>query len=99
MRPRRVIMGDMAAPRIASYAQTAQRVVAPGDPSIDAPTGPDPAEHDATVVERGSFARAVCTTCDWHGPARRARAYATADIEEHRLLGATPLTVDLRDRG
>jgi hypothetical protein len=88
----------MAAPRTASYAQTAPRVVAPGDIQTEPAAGPDPADHDAAVVESGSFARAVCTTCDWRGPARRARAFATTDIEEHRLLGGAPAAVDLRDR-
>ena len=56
-------------------------------------------EHDAAVVEQRSFARAVCATCGWRGPGRRARAFAVADIEEHRLLGSAAVTIDLRERG
>jgi hypothetical protein len=65
-------------------------------PHADQPSVPA-AEHEATIVEKGSFARAVCATCDWRGPARRARAFAAGDIEEHRLLAGQPDTIDLRD--
>ncbi len=63
------------------------------------PAHPEPPEHDVAVVEQRSFARAVCATCGWRGPGRRARAFAVADIEEHRLLGSAAVTIDLRDRG
>lgn len=47
----------------------------------------DPAEHRPDVVESGSFTRAHCPVCGWSGPARRARAVALADVEQHQLLG------------
>jgi hypothetical protein len=78
----------MVAPRPSSYADRSPELAAPAEPAP---------EHRAEVVETGSFARAVCTTCDWHGPGRRARAFAVTDIEEHLLLGGAPSTVDLRD--
>jgi hypothetical protein len=43
--------------------------------------------HRPEAVESGSFTRARCTTCGWTGPARRARAVALADVEQHQLLG------------
>jgi hypothetical protein len=80
----------MPAPRPSSYADRS--------PDVAAPAVPAP-EHRAEVIETGSFARAVCTTCDWRGPGRRARAFALTDIEEHLLLGGgAPETVDLRDQ-
>jgi hypothetical protein len=48
---------------------------------------PDPplvlVEHRLEIVESGSFARAVCSGCSWTGPARRSRAVAAADAEQH----------------
>jgi hypothetical protein len=85
----------MAAPRPSSYADRSPELAAPA-PAVGPEPGPG---HVAEVIESGSFARAVCTTCDWRGPARRARAFAVTDIEEHLLLGGTPVTVDVRDRG
>jgi hypothetical protein len=85
----------MAAPRPSSYADRSPELAAPATP--EPVPMPEP-EHRAEVVESGSFARAVCTTCDWRGPGRRARAFAVTDIEEHLLLGGAPVTVDLRDR-
>jgi hypothetical protein len=83
----------MAAPRPSSYADRSPELAAPATPvPVPVPV------HRAEVVETGSFARAACTTCDWRGPARRARAFAVTDIEEHLLLGGAPVTVDLRDR-
>ncbi len=59
------------------------------------------AVHETSIAERGSFARASCATCGWSGPARRARAYAAVDIEEHRLLTEQAVAVrepELSDR-
>jgi hypothetical protein len=47
----------------------------------------EPAPHRPEVVESGSFTRARCPTCGWSGPARRARAVALGDLEQHQLLG------------
>ena len=40
------------------------------------------AEAPVRVVERGSFAVALCD-CGWSGPGRRSRKRARADAEEH----------------
>jgi hypothetical protein len=42
--------------------------------------------HQPEVVESGSFTRAHCPVCGWYGPARRARAVALGDVEQHQLL-------------
>jgi hypothetical protein len=42
-----------------------------------------PTDHAAIVIESGSFARAECPDCGWTGPARRSRAVAVADVEQH----------------
>ncbi|WP_443071749.1 hypothetical protein [Streptomyces sp. NBC_01477] len=44
--------------------------------------GPAAGDHRTSVVERGSFAGALCT-CGWKGPARRARDRARRDAREH----------------
>jgi hypothetical protein len=93
----------MAAPRPSSYADRSPELAAPAAPAPAPAPVPVPVPvpvplHRAEVVESGSFARAVCTTCDWRGPGRRARAFAVTDVEEHLLLGGAPVTVDLRDR-
>lgn len=46
------------------------------------PSSPEPAGHDATTIERGSFCLARCT-CGWSGPARRSRDRARTDAAEH----------------
>jgi hypothetical protein len=84
------------------YVATAPRVDQQASESsavLDAGGVEDPPQtaHRVSIVEKGSFARAVCDTCDWQGPARRARGFAAGDIEEHRLLAGRPVTVDLRD--
>jgi hypothetical protein len=58
----------------------------------DPPTHPDtlevferaPIRHEPEVIERGSFARAQCRGCGWAAPARRARALAVHDADQHR---------------
>ncbi|MFE9424404.1 hypothetical protein ACFYNO_15710 [Kitasatospora sp. NPDC006697] len=59
------------------------RTTGPGrlDPSADDGV-PPPAGHRAVVVERGSFAHAVCD-CGWFAPARRSRDKARRDVAEH----------------
>ncbi|MFJ5801139.1 hypothetical protein [Streptomyces decoyicus] len=43
---------------------------------------PDRVLHATSTVESGSFCTARCT-CDWRGPARRARSQARTDAERH----------------
>jgi hypothetical protein len=45
-------------------------------------TGRGRARHHTSVVERGSFATALCA-CGWKGPARRARDRARLDAQDH----------------
>lgn len=44
--------------------------------------GPLGDAHHTSVIERGSFAVALCS-CGWQGPARRARDRARRDADEH----------------
>ncbi len=74
----------MTASRPPLYA--ADRLEVQTEPEPDAGSEPDPVpetRHTGTIVESGSFARAVCATCGWSGPARRARAFATTDLDGH----------------
>jgi hypothetical protein len=84
-------MGTMTAPRPTGYDASPDlslqpEVVLPqvAQPEVEPPA----AAHAVAVVEERSFARAVCRTCGWRGPGRRARAVAVSDIEEHHLLAA-----------
>ncbi|MFF3289448.1 hypothetical protein [Streptomyces sp. NPDC003023] len=46
------------------------------------PAAGEPATHQTTTVERGSFAIARCS-CGWSGPARRSRDRARTDARSH----------------
>ncbi len=65
------------------------------DPSRTVETAA-PVVHETAVIETGAFTRASCRTCGWVGPARRARAFAAVDVEEHQFLAGAP--IDLRER-
>jgi hypothetical protein len=75
-------MGFMAAPRPPLYVEpdlVVQHDPAPAQPAPDI----EVVTHELEVVETGAFARAVCRGCAWQGPARRSRAVATADAQQH----------------
>jgi len=58
-------------------------------PVIDLRDAPqvDPDAHRVEVVDVAAFARAVCLSCRWTGPARRSRAVAAQDAQGHPGAG------------
>jgi hypothetical protein len=88
----------MAAPRPPLYAEPdlvvlAHPEVEPGPQElVQAPEpvqqpvpqpDPEPAAHQLDIVESGAFAHVRCRDCGWQGPARRSRAVAAADGQQH----------------
>ncbi|MFG3498555.1 hypothetical protein [Streptomyces sp. NPDC047928] len=51
-------------------------------PQESPPSAVTGGHHDATTIERGSFAVARCS-CGWLGPARRSRHLARTDAAAH----------------
>jgi hypothetical protein len=79
-------MSRMAAARPRAYSEPDLLVVT-DESRVSTPRRELEPEHETTVVETGSFARASCVTCAWTGPARRARSMATVDLAEHLAAG------------
>jgi hypothetical protein len=80
--------GRMPVPGPQTLAETEAALQLIDTPRVDLRSAPLPPASETTIVtERGSFVRAHCPACGWSAPARRARAVADADADEHRAAG------------